>query len=208
MISKQTQATLAKLEKIIPEDPDQSINFCGPFRYSKIGTTFRGEFLNKKKHGYGLEVYPNGGLYEGQFLNGKRHGHGREIMGSLKSSIQPGGSIVSTYSEKKNYQSRYFNLQQHLIDSGYKEGDYYEGEWQEDVRSGRGKEVKESGKVVYEGKWSEDKKNGLGKETISSSTEHFKIIKTSNEVEENQGFLSDRSHARKNLAVGGVYEGF
>ena len=77
---------------------------------------------------------------------------------------------MSTNSEMKNYHSRYFHLQQHLIDSGYKEGDYYEGNWENDMRCGQGKEVKENGKVIYEGEWFEDKKNGKGKEVISSKT--------------------------------------
>ena len=40
-------------------------------------------------------------------------------------------------------------------------GDYYEGDWREDVRHGRGKMVFKSG-LVYEGEWANDKTWGEG----------------------------------------------
>lgn len=42
-----------------------------------VGTNYRGEWLNDRKHGYGVQTYKGGFMkYEGQWVNGKREGEG------------------------------------------------------------------------------------------------------------------------------------
>ena len=43
----------------------------------KDGSNYNGEFLGKKKHGYGIETFPlNGGFYKGNFKEDKKDGEG------------------------------------------------------------------------------------------------------------------------------------
>ena len=43
----------------------------------KDGSNYNGEFLGKKKHGYGTETFPlNGGFYKGNFKEDKKDGEG------------------------------------------------------------------------------------------------------------------------------------
>ena len=48
---------------------------------------FKGEYLNKKRNGKGIEYFQNGKIkFEGEFLNGKKNGKGKEYYyeGNLK----------------------------------------------------------------------------------------------------------------------------
>ena len=47
------------------------------FQNNKI--KFEGEYLNGKKHGKGKEYNKYGLVYEGEYLNGKKHGKGKEF---------------------------------------------------------------------------------------------------------------------------------
>jgi hypothetical protein len=38
---------------------------------------YAGEMQNDKKHGQGIEIIHDGGIYEGQFVNGKPEGMGK-----------------------------------------------------------------------------------------------------------------------------------
>lgn len=40
------------------------------------GTSYTGEWVSGKQHGYGHEKWADGGEYEGNFVNGLKEGHG------------------------------------------------------------------------------------------------------------------------------------
>lgn len=41
---------------------------------------FKGEIVERKRHGRGVIIYHNGRLYEGEWVNDKRHGRGYELF--------------------------------------------------------------------------------------------------------------------------------
>ena len=47
------------------------------------GTIYKGEMLNKQKHGFGLIRYSNNDTYEGEFLSDEFNGKGKFISKSL-----------------------------------------------------------------------------------------------------------------------------
>jgi len=40
------------------------------------GATYKGEFFNGQRNGYGVQTWKDGSLYKGEFLNDMRHGLG------------------------------------------------------------------------------------------------------------------------------------
>ena len=50
----------------------------GPYKYPD-GSTYKGQYKNGKKHGFGLLIDPTGGGYQGFFEDGEPRGHGRTL---------------------------------------------------------------------------------------------------------------------------------
>lgn len=42
----------------------------GPFLFKKTGETYNGQFYHGKKHGNGLDVKQNGGVFLGAYVDG------------------------------------------------------------------------------------------------------------------------------------------
>lgn len=40
------------------------------------GRHYKGEYLNDKRHGFGVFKWPNGRIYTGPWVNGRQHGLG------------------------------------------------------------------------------------------------------------------------------------
>lgn len=41
------------------------------------GLQYRGQYVGRKRHGYGVQQWPDGARYEGHFHEDQRHGSGR-----------------------------------------------------------------------------------------------------------------------------------
>ena len=117
----------------------------GPFQYPD-GSNYEGQYLNGKKHGFGVLQTPEGYEYEGTFENNKYEGKGRLILSENEYYI--GGWKDG----KRKGQGKYLNG----------EGLLYEGEWDNDTQTGVGQEVWANG-TVYEGMFYEGVKNSQGK---------------------------------------------
>jgi hypothetical protein len=99
-------------------------------------TTYKGQFLNGKKHGIGEQVWPDGSCFMGSFKDGVSSGKGVQIfstgdyyIGDWKNGMSDG--FGEYYHEKDNI--------------------LYEGEWLKGEQHGFGKE-KYSDASFYEGK--------------------------------------------------------
>ncbi len=149
----------------------------------ETGTTYKGEWQNSQKHGYGVQTWPNGNKYEGEWANGLRHGHGAfwvkenkpvEEANKTRSSNSGSLSTVSTALKstksksadvsalRKVYTGDWKNdLRDGLGVAYYADGSRYEGEWKEGKRQGRGTLFLANGDT-YVGDWVDDQQNGFG----------------------------------------------
>jgi hypothetical protein len=112
-------------------------------------TSYRGEWLNGKRHGYGL-CFGKGRWYDGQWLMGHRHGYG-------KMKFEPGTSVFPSPGGfyKGNWVKGTVTGQGRCV---YSNGDIYEGEWKDGRKNGFGKYTK--GNQQVEGIWFNDELTG------------------------------------------------
>ena len=66
------------------------------------GRKYEGEYVNDKKHGYGIYTYPDGRSYKGQWAHGKQHGQGIFItpQGDQRKGIWNEGKRIKWLDEK------------------------------------------------------------------------------------------------------------
>ena len=102
---------------------------------------FKGLYLNKKKHGKGIEYYLNGRIkFEGEYSNGyKIKGNGYNWFGELLYKLEKNGKIKEYYENDKLK---------------------FEGKFLYGRKNGKGKEYYENGKVRIEGEYRDDILNG------------------------------------------------
>ena len=104
------------------------------------GTTYDGEWDNKKISGKGTLKYVNGDKYSGDFKNNKRHGYGIYTWDN-------GECYMGNWTEDKmNGQGIY----------KYKNGDEYDGNWKAGKMNGQGTYKYKNGKTLT-GIWKENK---------------------------------------------------
>jgi hypothetical protein len=130
------------------KNTDPLIRERGAKKKWAVGTTYKGEWKDNKKHGYGIQVWANGNKYEGDWANGFREGHGVFWVKDGKLRKQYAG----------NWRR---GLMEGLGVFFYKCGDRYEGNWQTGMRQGRGTLFCANGDV-YVGDWNQDKQSGFG----------------------------------------------
>mmetsp|Transcript_6514 Transcript_6514/g.10123 ORF Transcript_6514/g.10123 Transcript_6514/m.10123 type:complete len:223 (-) Transcript_6514:683-1351(-) len=113
------------------------------------GTVYKGEWINNKKHGYGIQVWSNGNKYEGDWAKGFRDGHGVFW-------VKKDGKL------RKQYAGNWKRGQKSGLGVFfYPDGSRYEGNWEDGMRQGRGTLFMENGDV-YVGDWNQDKQSGFG----------------------------------------------
>lgn len=86
------------------------------------GGYYKGEVVDGKRHGYGMEHWPDGDTYEGNFIKNKREGYG-------KYTYSDGGCYTGEW--KAN------NKHGHGLQV-WKSRDSYNGEWLNNVKHGEG----------------------------------------------------------------------
>lgn len=117
------------------------------------GNSYKGEWKNDKKSGFGTQTWANGAKYEGDWLKGRRHGKGTQW-------IRVDGKL------KKEYSGDWANGKKEGLGVHHgSNGESYEGEWKSGKPNGRGKKIYSDGNV-YEGDFVEGAKSGLGVLTL------------------------------------------
>jgi len=113
------------------------------------GKSYKGQWKDDVKQGFGAEIDPDGTKYEGEWENNKRHG-----KGTLFKKV--GRKLIRTYvgEWEAGYMSGHGTM--YFLD-----GDIYRGDWKRNKRCGKGR-LDISGGDYYDGEWLDDKKNGYG----------------------------------------------
>eukprot|EP00792_Barthelona_sp_PAP020_P006311 TRINITY_DN2966_c0_g1_i1.p1 TRINITY_DN2966_c0_g1~~TRINITY_DN2966_c0_g1_i1.p1 ORF type:complete len:264 (+),score=61.76 TRINITY_DN2966_c0_g1_i1:153-944(+) len=141
--------------------------------YYPDGTSYKGQWIDSKKHGFGLFTYRDGSVYKGCFENDVRQGNGS--MYSLDSNknliLQYEGEW---YKDCMEGEGRYFYENGDVFTGGFRndlchgqgtlvcaDGSQYQGQWYENMKHGVGVFVSANGDR-FEGNWEENKKNGNG----------------------------------------------
>ena len=113
-------------------------------------TTFKGEYLNRKRNGKGKEHITRNITYKGEYLNGKRNGKGKEYY---------------NYSKKIIFEGEYLNGKRWNGKVKEYYGDYdlkMIGEYKNGEINGSVKEYYENNKLKFEGEYLNGKKwNGI-----------------------------------------------
>ena len=140
------------------------------------GDSYRGELLDRRRHGIGRCVYADGAAFDGGWRDDEWHSSPDDPSASVFTSkegnryegeftdgaLRSGGSVM--YHNGDQYTGHLRGLQR--WGEGTCEyaagGAKYEGQWAHDVRHGEGKQVSRSGDM-YEGGWEDDAPHGVGK---------------------------------------------
>lgn len=137
------------------------------------GSTYKGEWKDDAKHGFGTLKNPDGTVYEGDWKYNMKNGRGtlwrkrgkaivKEYVGEWKDDRMDGDGVF--YHENGDV---YMGMFQDGKKSGrgrtqFTDGSKYEGEHENGARCGFGTLYHENGDI-YEGYWLDDKKEGPGK---------------------------------------------
>jgi len=149
------------------------------------GASYHGEWVDNKKNGYGVQVFPNGEKYEGQWGNGLRNGEGtlwvpvgkakklrKLYVGGWKDDRR-NGKGTCFFKGSEYYQGTWDHGMMHGQGTlRYASGDLYIGQWRDGVRSGQGTLNKANGDC-YEGYWLNDSREGSGSFFYSASGKVF-----------------------------------
>lgn len=131
------------------------------------GSSYKGEWLAGKMHGYGVQTLADGEVYEGSFVEGRREGEGKmkradgaEYDGSWQAGIYHGqGRYISAKGNVYEGEWKYGQLRKGRLES--KEWTY-DGEMDGMSPSGVGVTRYNDGRV-YSGYWYRGYKQGLGR---------------------------------------------
>ena len=165
------------------------------------GMQYNGEFKNHKRNGKGIFVWPDGMHYEGDWVDDNRQGKGILIEASGQKyegtwiNEKKDGRGIETYPDKDqqgrlSYDGEWKDdLKDGLGVQLWKNGDKYEGQWTNGIRSkgimvfkdrskydgellngkkhGFGTQYDKKGAILYQGQWDEDVFIGAHESTIS-----------------------------------------
>jgi hypothetical protein len=125
------------------------------------GSKYQGDWVDNKKHGFGVQITSNGNKYEGEFKYDKPDGNGTLWV------------LQKDKSFKKRYIGGFRNGLKHGNGTYYYQNyDIYVGEFCDGLRCGHGKLVLASGDV-FDGMFSNDQLNGEGTVYYKSSGDVF-----------------------------------
>jgi hypothetical protein len=137
------------------------------------GASYKGEWAENEKSGFGVEVDTDGTKYEGEWRNGKYHGKGTQWIVVKKRTVKQyegewangkmDGVGAFHYSNKDVYRGCFSkNMRSGKGKHEFANGDYYTGEWERDMKNGSGSMYYVNGNV-YDGRWMDDEKEGPGR---------------------------------------------
>lgn len=155
------------------EFADDWINGYGIYTWNGQGfQTYEGEVENGKMNGQGTLTYADGSVYEGEFVNGQKNGEGTytKADGTVVTENWVNGNKIETLTlENGTYTGGVANGKpegQGTME--YTNGQKYEGEWKDGVRSGKGRCTWPDG-GYYDGEWANDAFNGQGTQYLGGS---------------------------------------
>jgi hypothetical protein len=139
------------------------------------GSTYKGEWKDDVKDGFGTMISPDGTIYEGDWRNNAKHGRGtlwrkrgkqsaKEYVGEWQEDMMHGDGIF--YYENGDVYNGEF-IRGEKCGRGkiqFADGSKYDGEFSNDTRCGYGIYFSATGDV-HEGYWLNDLKEGPGKYT-------------------------------------------
>jgi len=151
--------------------------------------TYVGQFIEGKKHGYGIETHVSSRKYDGYWECGLYHGNGSiyyetgsSYTGQFRHGLYDGhGTILnsdSSYTGQWSNGTRHGNGTHTLPRGTYsgsfyydvrhgdgmytnKDGEMYSGQWRRGLRAGRGVYTTKDGS--YTGQWRNDRQSGQGR---------------------------------------------
>jgi hypothetical protein len=127
------------------------------------GDQYEGDWIDSRKNGKGICKYADGSIYDGYWVNGKRHGrgsytvNGNKFEGDWVSDYLTQG--VFTMPDGHRYEGEFSDGDKKVKGTcWYPDGQVYSGEWVDWERTGYGKLVDSTGKLIYEGNWKNDQR--------------------------------------------------
>lgn len=159
-------------EKNPAPKPPSTLDGMQIFKYRGSLATYRGQFDNKEKDGYGIMIYKDGSIYEGDWKRDRRDGYGRYVsaegdlyLGDWVKDIREGKGI-SLSLDFSFYDGDWKNDMRHGVGKeSYSEGSVYKGEFFKDSKNGKGVLKYKNGRV-YEGEMKDDEIHGKGKKNF------------------------------------------
>ena len=119
------------------------------------GASYKGQWLDDQRQGFGTEVTPDGTKYEGEWANNKRHGRGTFF-------VKKGKKFIRQYvGDWANGNMEGFGVYY------YPNGEIYRGDWFLNKRSGNGRLELPNGDY-YVGEWKGDRQHGFGTFFVSN----------------------------------------
>ncbi len=171
--------TFANGNSYVGEFKDDAYDGIGTFTFAD-GGKYIGQFKDSKYHGQGILYAADGtvvesGRYEEDVLvESSLQTAVKNPKTGTESNEEPSGQTSSPFAQstlKKcpaDQSQRFHNC---FGPYSYPKGGFYEGEWQNDKRNGRGVYKFENGQV-YTGEWKNDKRHGQGTYTFPSGEKY------------------------------------
>ena len=128
-----------------------------------------GEYINGEANGKMKEHVCDSLIFDGEYLNGKRNGKGKEFKNNilifegeyLNGKKWNGKQSIQNYGKDEIYEIK--NGKGFLVEFDQAR-DYYEGEFFNGERNGKGKEYFNGNRIKFDGEYLNGKRNGKGKE--------------------------------------------
>ncbi|EGR28088.1 IQ calmodulin-binding motif family protein, putative [Ichthyophthirius multifiliis] len=150
--------------KVLQENPKfnwparaefKNLTRLAPYKIIKNEAIYKGQWKNSKRHGRGIQYWPDSSVYQGDWENDMANGQGR-LIHSDGDYYQ--GSWVNDRAQGKG-------IFKHI------DGQMYEGDWLEDKQNGFGKEIQHL--FIYEGEFQNGFKHGKGKLTWKEDQSYY-----------------------------------
>lgn len=126
------------------------------------GDIYVGDWANGHKHGFGSWTLTNGDRYEGQFFNDARNGKGTYYFAT--GDLYVGDYVDGIKEGVGEYTAKVTTPCKDVAISGkyrYIQGDHYIGQYHKNNRHGRGKQWSNDG-TFYDGEWVDHYRSGRG----------------------------------------------
>lgn len=131
------------------------------------GSIYEGEIRDVIRDGNGVMTFANGDIYEGEFDDDQISGNGKITYkngdvyeGGFKNGLRSGKGTV-TYADGTIFEGEFAGGRKNGYGVYTGNGTSYEGNYVDDIKEGRGKQVFSNGDS-YEGEYKNDMRNGRG----------------------------------------------
>lgn len=119
------------------------------------GSSYKGQWQDDLKQGFGTEVTPDGTKYEGEWANNRKHGRGTFFIKKGKKFIR---QYVGDWADGNMHGFGVFY---------YPNGEIYRGDWSYNMRAGNGRLELTNGDY-FVGEWKNGKQHGFGTYFVSN----------------------------------------